>query len=77
MHVVRITGPAAVTVTVCSKCADRLPSRVTASGPVILTTLNGGVPGGASGSADGPAAPGVNGVETPGKRESRWRKRTR
>ena len=27
---VKISQPSAVTVTVCSKCADRLPSRVTA-----------------------------------------------
>ncbi len=37
---------------------------VSAEGPVILTTLNGGTPD-------------VTGVEAPGNAESRWRKRTR
>src|SRR5580765_8514356 len=34
---VRIHGPSAVTATVCSKCADRLPSRVTAVQPSAST----------------------------------------
>jgi methionyl aminopeptidase len=50
---------------------------VTASGPVILTTLNGGAPGAAPPSDGAAAAPGASSVESPGKRESRWRKRTR
>ncbi len=49
---------------------------VTASGPVILTTLNGGVPGAAP-AKGAEAAPGESRVEAPGNRESRWRKRTR
>jgi len=48
---------------------------VTASGPAILTTLNGtaAVPGASATSS----APGVTTVGAPGNRESRWRKRTR
>jgi methionyl aminopeptidase len=48
---------------------------VTASGPVILTTLNGAAA--APGASATSSAPGVTSVEAPGNRESRWRKRTR
>ena len=41
---VRIHGPSAVTATVCSKCADRLPSRVTAVQP-SASTFTAGLPG--------------------------------
>lgn len=49
---------------------------VTVSGPLILTTVNGSVPGLAS-SSEAAAASGAHSVESPGKRENRWRKRTR
>ena len=41
---VRIHGSPAVTATVCSKCADRLPSRVTAVQP-SASTFTAGLPG--------------------------------
>src|SRR6185436_2230700 len=40
---VRIHGPFTVTATVCSKCADRLPSRVTAVQP-SPSTFTAGLP---------------------------------
>src|SRR5262249_25881925 len=40
---VRIQGPSAITATVCSKCAERLPSRVTAVQP-SASTFTAGLP---------------------------------
>jgi methionyl aminopeptidase len=49
---------------------------VTASGPAILTTINGASAGRTGAAGDEATSPGVSAVEAP-RVESRWRKRTR